>query len=258
MKKGKILTAIALAAVLSVSSAAPVAVSAATQTESSARAGKQQRKRIGWQKNKTCYYDENGKMVKNKVCKIGNKLYCFDKKGRKVTNKACYKLKKKYYSINKKGVATLLSEVERLAVQRAQKCKGDLRKAFEWCAKISYRPVTRPSSDAAEYYGKIGLKRQQGDCNVAAYTFYWLAKSMGYKNVKYMEGYVQQGDGTYGEHAWCEIKQGKKTYIYDPNFANQYAVRSNKFSMDHCYKFRYGAKNTYKYLNENKVEIRKK
>ena len=54
-----------------------------------------------------------------------------------------------------------------------------------------------------------------------------------------------------GKHAWCEIKSGKTTYVYDPNFA--YTYRNNP-NVNSGYKFKYGAKGTYKY-NEKRTKI---
>ena len=70
-------------------------------------------------------------------------------------------------------------------------------------------------------------------------------------NVKFVMGSVPQRNGKDGEHAWCEIKSGKTTYVYDPNFA--YTYRNNP-NVNSGYKFKYGAKGTYKY-NEKRTKI---
>ena len=57
-----------------------------------------------------------------------------------------------------------------------------------------------------------------------AATFAMMAKVKGL-NVKFVMGSVPQRNGKDGEHAWCEIKSGKTTYVYDPNFA--YTYRNN-------------------------------
>ena len=85
------------------------------------------------------YYYENGEKVVNKAKKIGKYTYCFDKNGKLVTNKPYYKFNSKtYYKIKKNGQATKLSTVETMAAIRLIKCKGNLRKAFNWSASLRY------------------------------------------------------------------------------------------------------------------------
>ena len=68
-----------------------------------------------------------------------------------------------------------------------------------------------------------------------AATFAMMAKVKGL-NVKFVMGSVPQRNGKDGEHAWCEIKSGKTTYVYDPNFA--YTYRNNP-NVNSGYKFKY-------------------
>ena len=173
------------------------------------------------------------------------KTYCY-KNGKLVKNKYGYKVKKKYYRIDKKGVATLVS---------TDKCGGDLKKAFKWSStKIKYwGSVGKPKKgqNQVEYYATYGFKNGKGDCYVMAATFCMMAKVKGYKNVKMVKGTVPQANGKNGAHGWCEIKIGKTVYAYDPNFA--YTYRNNP-NVNSGYKFKYGAKGTYKY-NEKRTKI---
>ena len=194
------------------------------------------------------YYYENGEKVVNKAKKIGKYTYCFDKNGKLVTNKPYYKFNSKtYYKIKKNGQATKLSTVETMAAIRLIKCKGNLRKAFNWSASLSYVPNIKVSKKTPTEYGLYGFKTGTGDCYVMAATFCWMAKVAGY-DAHYVKGYFKKSNGK-GAHAWVEIDQkvgGKtKTYVYDPNFQQEYKLNG--------YKLTYGAKKTLKYINYKRV-----
>ena len=194
------------------------------------------------------YYYENGEKVVNKAKKIGKYTYCFDKNGKLVTNKPYYKFNSKtYYKIKKNGQATKLSTVETMAAIRLGKYKGNLKKAFNWSASLSYVPNIKVSKKTPTEYGLYGFKTGTGDCYVMAATFYWMAKVAGY-DAHYVKGYFKKSNGR-GAHAWVEIDQkvgGKtKTYVYDPNFQQEYKLNG--------YKLTYGAKKTLKYINYKRV-----
>lgn len=97
-------------------------------------------KKEGWETvDGVKYYYVNGEKITNKVKKIGKYTYCFDKTGKLVTNKPYYKVNAKtYYKIKKNGKATKLSAVETMAAVRLQKCKGNLKKAFNWSVSLQY------------------------------------------------------------------------------------------------------------------------
>lgn len=195
------------------------------------------------------YYYENGEKVVNKAKKIGKYTYCFDKNGKLVTNKPYYKFNSKtYYKIKKNGQATKLSTVETMAAIRLIKCKGNLRKAFNWSASLQYAGNIKISKKTPTEYGLYGFKTGTGDCYVMAATFYWMAKVAGY-DAHYVKGYFQKSGGKKGAHAWVEIDQKvngkKKTYVYDPNFQKEYKLNG--------YKLTYGAKRTLKYVNYKRV-----
>lgn len=97
-------------------------------------------KKEGWETvDGVKYYYVNGEKITNKVEKIGKYTYCFDKTGKLVTNKPYYKVNAKtYYKIKKNGQATKLSAVETMAAVRLQKCKGNLKKAFNWSVSLQY------------------------------------------------------------------------------------------------------------------------
>ena len=194
------------------------------------------------------YYYENGEKVVNKAKKNGKYTFCFDKNGKLVTNKQKYIFNSiTYIKIKKNGQATKLSTVETMAAIRLIKCKGNLRKAFNWSASLQYAGNIKISKKTPTEYGLYGFKTGTGDCYVMAATFYWMAKVAGY-DAHYVKGYFKKSNGK-GAHAWVEIDQkvgGKtKTYVYDPNFQQEYKLNG--------YKLTYGAKKTLKYINYKRV-----
>ncbi len=207
-------------------------------------------KKEGWETvDGVKYYYVNGEKITNKVEKIGKYTYCFDKTGKLVTNKPYYKVNAKtYYKIKKNGKATKLSTVETMAAVRLQKCKGNLKKAFNWSVSLQYAGNVKVSKKTPTEYGLYGFKTGSGDCYVMAATFYWMAKVAGY-DAHYVKGYFQKSGGKRGAHAWVEIDQKvkgkKKTYVYDPNFQKEYKLNG--------YKLTYGAKRTLKYVNYKRV-----
>ena len=207
-------------------------------------------KKEGWETvDGVKYYYVNGEKITNKVKKIGKYTYCFDKTGKLVTNKPYYKVNSKtYYKIKKNGQATKLSTVETMAAVRLQKCKGNLKKAFNWSVSLQYAGNVKVSKKTPTEYGLYGFKTGSGDCYVMAATFYWMAKVAGY-DAHYVKGYFQKSGGKRGAHAWVEIDQKvngkKKTYVYDPNFQKEYKLNG--------YKLTYGAKRTLKYVNYKRV-----
>ena len=207
-------------------------------------------KKEGWETvDGVKYYYVNGEKITNKVKKIGKYTYCFDKTGKLVTNKPYYKVNSKtYYKIKKNGQATKLSTVETMAAVRLQKCKGNLKKAFNWSVSLQYAGNVKVSKKTPTEYGLYGFKTGSGDCYVMAATFYWMSKVAGY-DAHYVKGYFQKSGGKKGAHAWVEIDQKvngkKKTYVYDPNFQKEYKLNG--------YKLTYGAKRTLKYVNYKRV-----
>lgn len=287
MKKGlrKAILAAVLAAAISTTSVVPAFAAGVPAIETEFAAAAQAKLKNGWNMvDGKRYYVENGEVktgwkeyrgyryyldpkdngaAVTGLQTIGGKLYCFDSKARRVNSKFGYKVGSKYYSISSKGVAKRLSTVEGLAGAQLDKFKGETYAAFKWVSNFKYREVKVPSGKkASDYLGQWGLKYRTGDCNVQAYTFYWLAKSRGY-DVKVVKGYVPQavdknGKPTrFGSHAWVEMKVGSKTYVCDPSLAQAVYVKNGKDPKP-AYKFQYGAKGTYKYYDTNKRPINKK
>ena len=196
------------------------------------------------------------------------KLHIYTAAGKLAVNVRAYKCKVNgktaYYSIDKQGIATKLKGVKAMAAKRLVKLKAggkksvkNLKKAFKWSAGLRYRSNTNGSrgSKAAKYYGKYGFSTGSGDCNTAAYTFYWMAKVLGY-SPKVVQGHVPNGSmSNLKSHAWVTIKFKKKLFYFDPDLNRAYAgktvrtasgwIRQGKY----CgFKFRYGTPGTYKYM----------
>lgn len=118
-------------------------------------------KKEGWETvDGVKYYYVNGKKITNKVKKIGKYTYCFDKTGKLVTNKPYYKVNAKtYYKIKKNGQATKLSTVETMAAVRLQKCKGNLKKAFNWSVSLQYAGNVKVSKKHLQNMVYMDLKQ---------------------------------------------------------------------------------------------------
>ena len=234
-------------------SAAPGSAVQAYADEETAQIG--DAAKTGWftENGKTVYYDTNSKKVTG-AKKIDGKTYVFSKKGALVKNKAVYQVGKKYYRIDKKGVAERFKGVEAMAAKQvlSKKINGKLKKAFKWAA-MDFATVAPCSSKKeakiAAYYGKYAFKHGRGDCYAQAYAFYWMAKVLGY-DVKVIRGYVRKTNGL-ASHAWCEIRDKKgKVYVYDPNFNKEYGAKLGNANAG--YRIRYGAKKTLAYYSAKK------
>lgn len=259
MRKMKI-AALLLAAAVAFLPAAPTMVKAETETSETTAT----EEKNGWDSTGTYYY-KNGKKVTG-LQTIAKKKYYFAKNGKLVKNKRAYKLtvnkKTGYYNIDAKGVVTQWTGTAELAaiVLNQQKATtqslASLKKAFLWSANLKYVNNTKnyTGMTAAKYYGNYGFKYKRGDCNTQASTFYWMAKVLGYTNVKVVRGYIPTAikNGKYADfkaHTWVEIKG----YVYDPNFNTSSDAKAQKATNKYVgFRFKYGAKGTWKYHNSKK------
>ena len=222
-------------------------------------------------------YYKNGKKVTG-LATISGKKYIFSKKGTLVKDRFVYRIKAgdgyQYFNISSKGTAkrwTGTAEKAAGLVAALNKNKNTistsnretyLKKAFYWSStKIRYYNNENPSlsgSAAAKYYGDAAFDERRGDCDTQAYAVYWMAKVLGY-TPKYMRGYILTVNGL-KDYAWCEVKMGKTTYVFDPNFnsSSQNGVPNRKTYGKYCgYKFRYGDHNTYSYYNKKKKKLKR-
>lgn len=164
-----------------------------------------------------------------------------------------------------------LTKVEKMAQNQLKKLKAtgrdsmkNLKKAFLWSASLKFRDISpaKRGKAAASYYGIDGFSKGSGDCNTAAFTFYWMAKMLGYE-ARVIQGYVPDTSMTdLKTHAWVMIKIGKKEYFFDPDLNRAYQkylgqqVKTSrgmvKITKYHGFKFLFGQKGTYIYHDENK------
>lgn len=259
-KTWKILLALSIVALLGlspISSQGAVALGSAPTT--GLKAGKE-----GWvTKSGKKYYYVKGKKVTG-IHKIGSKNYAFDSKGVLQGKTPVFTWKNKFYKVSAKGVASQWKGTAAFAAKlltsaplSGKTAEEQLIKAFNYCADLNYMRISAPAGysekQLLDYFGKIGLTQQVGDCSVQATSFYWLAKVLGY-NVKVVNGYTKST--TFNEHSWVELTKSKKVYICDPNFSKEYRDRiavTGKYPLGLL--VRYGAKNTLKYFRQDQSEI---
>lgn len=109
-----------------------------------------------------------------------------------------------------------------------------LKAAYKFSSKkikYAHKKMRRKTSES---YATYGFSKKKGNCFVMASTFYVMAKLLGY-DVHQVKGHV----GKWCPHSWTVIKQGGKTYVYDPQFKNRTGRNG--------YKIRYGKKGTWRY-----------
>lgn len=171
----------------------------------------------------TVYVTSDGTLKTGWVAS-GNRAYYMSK----VNAQAVKNKKVKYLKIPKSGY---LGKAYALAIKQLNKSGWSLKKAYNYSAKLKYanRSMRKKTS---EDYAVVGFTTGKGNCYVMAATFYVQAKLLGY-NVHQISGRVDL------PHSWTEIRQGGKTYVYDPNFTNE--TRRNG------YKIRYGQHGTWRY-----------
>ena len=265
MKRASRFTALVLAVVLAF---APAGASASSvhAAEFFSFLGKAAKR--GWvtSGDRTYYYNKSGQRVKG-IHKINGKYYIFNSNsGALLKNKIIYKYSAtKYYKINKDGVATRFIGTSAKAAKliydkmRTATAFDMLKRAFQWVASSSFTSnVPEPGSGVskATYYGQWGLTRHSGDCAVMAYTFYWMAKVLGYK-VRVIDGYYVSGTN-YKEHSWCEIVHNGTVYVYDPDFNLEFKNKITRTTYGFNsigFKVRYGDKNTLPYCRPDKSRI---
>ncbi len=140
--------------------------------------------------------------TKGSIISRNGKEYYYDTNGKLVKGKYGYKIGKKYYKINNKGVITKISAAQGAAGEKLNKYYGKkymdeqrLQNAFKIAAQIPYytnNGKVSAKQSPEKYFGMYGFKYERGDCNVQAAVFYGMARALGYK-AKFMQGYVRPG-----------------------------------------------------------------
>lgn len=202
---------------------------------------------------KVYYYNANGKKTKG-LSAINGKYYYFDKKG--VQHAGWQKIGKYYYyfkpsykakgymvtnkkvdgvKLAKNGRAKVTSSIRKklqLMVKARQLVesntkanmtkKEQLRKCFDY-AKTKFRYFNRGrfsySKTWDQTYAGHMLLQSGGDCYASGCAFAYMAKAIGYTDVKCISS---------GGHGWAEVN-GK---VYDPNWA-RYSKVDSYFGMSY-------------------------
>ncbi len=133
-----------------------------------------------------------------------------------------------------------LTEVEKLAEARLNAVGRNLRAAFNWSVRMRYQSLdTRKIRDCAAM-ATYGFKNGKGNCGAMAATFYYMAKRLGY-DAHYVTGYVPLAGGGMGPHAWVEITEGGRNWVYDPDFNHETGRNGFKIYYGYGGTWRYSA-----------------
>ncbi len=144
------------------------------------------------------------------------------------------------------STSTAYMDKSNLANQVLSSIGRDLRKAFNWCAGMTYVSVAAPKSGShIEYYGNMGLKNHRGNCYVMAAAFVQMARELGYK-AYLCEGWVPAARGGLTVHGWVEIEKNGAIYVCDPDFQHETGRNG--------YMFPYRTSGTWKYQSYRRVE----
>lgn len=238
-----------------------------------------------WSADKTSYYDANGEKVTG-VKKIDSKIWYFDSEGVKSTKKGFFKADgNEYYGKKDGSLATGFKAIKRsgklngyffyksgdkmgrmakntkinylkipksgkldeayaLGIKVLDKKGWKLKTAFKYArsTKYAYKSMRKKSINA---YAKFGFKNRKGNCFCKAAQFYVMAKLLG-KNVT-----MYKGKASGATHSWTTIKQGGKTWMYDP----VKLVGSRFWNHGFWYKFKKNKqKGTWRYSKGTKMK----
>ena len=95
-----------------------------------------------------------------------------------------------------------------------------LRKAYEFVSKYDYEYENLyPKGDWTVWsrkYAKQMYKERRGNCYRYASLMCWIARELGY-DARTVSGEVMSSSMGYQAHGWCEINQGGRWYIVDPD-----------------------------------------
>ena len=150
----------------------------------------------------------------------------------------------KQYYVNKGG--KIVPTVEFKAAALMDEIGHSLFNAYKYLAKQPYYRMYVSTSKGKEWFADFGFSRGEGNCYVKTAMLYYMAKSMGYDNIRAVDGYCLGYGGERLPHGWLEYYENGKTYIIDPTFENEVGRNG--------YMIQYGQKGTWKYLpNESRT-----
>lgn len=210
------------------------------------------------------FFDENTARAKGKGFfkdKAGREYYSTSAKGKLATGfQALVSGKKKvkngyYFSVKNGAMAKntvvghlkipkngRLHEAYYYGIKTLNKKGWTLRAAYKYAYKTKYQGrwyrVSKKTALKSEAYSIKGFTKRKGNCYVMAAQFYVMAKLLGAD--------IRQVYGKVGlPHSWTEIRQGGKTWVYDPNFRNETGRNG--------WKIWYGKKGTWRYHKKGKL-----
>ena len=178
---------------------------------------------------------------KKNVVSVSKKGILTAKKAGKAVITVKYKKKKAKIAVTVltvPSVGTTETEVQRLTAERLESIGWDLYAAFKWAASISYERYVGSNVEDLAMCAMYGFQKERGDAYVRAAVFYEMAGMMGYK-VRFINGWVPNQTGGYGDHAWVEINYGGSWYVCDPSF--EFSEGRNGYMIN------YGQSGTWRY-----------
>ena len=210
------------------------------------------------------FFDENTAKAKSKGFfkdKAGKEYYSTSAKGKLATGfqaltRGKKKVKNGYYFSKKTGAMAKNTVVGHLRIPKSGRLHAayyygiktlnkqgwTLKAAYKYAYKTKYQGrwyrVSKKTALKSEAYSIKGFTKRKGNCYVMAAQFYVMAKLLGAD--------IRQVYGKVGlPHSWTEIRQGGKTWVYDPNFRNETGRNG--------WKIWYGKKGTWRYHKKGKL-----
>ena len=210
------------------------------------------------------FFDENTARAKGKGFfkdNAGREYYSTSAKGKLATGFQALisgkkKVKNGYYFSVKTGAMAKNTVVGHLRIPKSGRLHAayyygiktlnkqgwTLKAAYKYAYKTKYQGrwyrVSKKTALKSEAYSIKGFTKRKGNCYVMAAQFYVMAKLLGAD--------IRQVYGKVGlPHSWTEIRQGGKTWVYDPNFRNETGRNG--------WKIWYGKKGTWRYHKKGKL-----
>ena len=136
------------------------------------------------------------------------------------------------------GISCTYNDPTRLkAAAQLDKVGWTLRAAYNWARDIPF--VYGDNNNTTSGFAGLCFTNQYGDCLGKNAAFCWMARELGYE-AYFMFGCISGANGgTVYDHGWVEIKYKGVTYVFDPQFEQQYNRNG--------YMFKYGDSGTYVY-----------
>ncbi len=133
------------------------------------------------------------------------------------------------------GDAELDSILDAIINTQTSMGQNALREAFDYITTLPYIDgETEYRGDWREWsipVAKQMYQRPGGNCYGYGALMAWVARALGYE-AKAVSGDIQSGVLVWSYHGWCEITQGGKTYVLDPDL-QKYVPDRNFFMVSY-------------------------